>query len=177
MCSWCSVDISWLRNFVAPQDRIGRIYIHFCNPWPRAKHAKRRLTHPRQLLQYRDVLEDGGEIWFKTDDDDLFRLSLRYFEVCGFEAVYTTGDLHQSGFTPNYVSEHEQMYTDRGIPIKFGIFRKMPEYQDSPALRYFLRQADTPEAPEGDEASLPETDLLAYQKHAPGDHGLSACRE
>ncbi len=54
------------------EDYAERIYINFCNPWPRGKHKKRRLTHTRQLIQYRDFLVDGGEIHFKTDDDELF---------------------------------------------------------------------------------------------------------
>ena len=47
-----------------------------------------------------------------------------YFDICGFETVYLVHDLHAAGFQPNYISEHEQKYTEAGIPIKFGIFRK-----------------------------------------------------
>ena len=50
-------------EYFSPEDRVERIYINFCNPWPKGKHKKRRLTHPRQLQQYRTVLD--GEIWFK----------------------------------------------------------------------------------------------------------------
>ena len=66
-------NIEDIRYIFAPEDRVERIYINFCNPWTkRPKYAKRRLTHPRQLMQYRDFLVDGGEIWFKTDDMPLF---------------------------------------------------------------------------------------------------------
>ena len=120
-------DIEYIRNVFAPEDRIERIYINFCNPWTkRPKYAKRRLTHPRQLMQYRDFLVDGGEIWFKTDDMPLFTESLPYFAACGFEMRYLTNDLHASGFAPNYVSEHEQKFTALGVPIKFVIMRKKP---------------------------------------------------
>ena len=120
-------DIEYIRNVFAPEDRIERIYINFCNPWTkRPKYAKRRLTHPRQLMQYRDFLVDGGEIWFKTDDTPLFTESLPYFEACGFEMRYLTSDLHAAGFEPNYVSEHEQKFTALGVPIKFVIMRKKP---------------------------------------------------
>lgn len=120
-------DIEHIDWTIAPEDRIERIYIHFCNPWTmRPKHHKRRLTHPRQLMQYRQFLVEGGEIWFKTDDAQLFHDSLTYFEVCGFECTYLTENLHASGFAPNYVSEHERMYTAQGIPIRFGIFRRKP---------------------------------------------------
>ena len=120
-------DISYIEKVFAPEDRVERIYINFCNPWTkRPKYAKRRLTHPRQLMQYRTFLVDGGEIWFKTDDVPLFTESLPYFEACGFEMRYLTNDLHASGFSPNYVSEHEKKFTDLGVPIKFAIFRKKP---------------------------------------------------
>ena len=120
-------DIEYIRNVFAPEDRIERIYINFCNPWTkRPKYAKRRLTHPRQLMQYRDFLVDGGEIWFKTDDTPLFTESLPYFEACGFDMRYLTSDLHAAGFAPNYVSEHEQKFTALGVPIKFVIMKKKP---------------------------------------------------
>ena len=117
-------DIETIREIFGPEDRVQRIYIHFCNPWTRRpKYAKRRLTHPRQLLQYRDFMAPDAEIWFKSDDDDLFEDSLRYFEACGFEARHVTRDLHAAGFSPNFISEHEQKYMALGVPIKMGIFR------------------------------------------------------
>lgn len=120
-------DISFIEKIFAPEDRVERIYINFCNPWTkRPKYAKRRLTHPRQLMQYREFLTDGGEIWFKTDDMPLFTESLPYFEACGFEMRYLVNDLHAAGFTPNYISEHEKKFTELGVPIKFVIFRKKP---------------------------------------------------
>jgi len=108
-----------IREAFSEEDRVERIYISFCNPWAeREKHKKRRLTHPRQLIQYRAFLVDGGEIWFKTDDDALFEDSVEYFKMTGFEIRFLTRDLHASGFEPNYVSEHEQKFTDQGIPTK-----------------------------------------------------------
>jgi len=119
-------NIEDIRKVFAPEDRVERIYINFCNPWTkRPKYAKRRLTHPRQLMQYRDFLVDGGEIWFKTDDMPLFTESLPYFAACGFEMRYLVNDLHAAGFAPNYISEHEKMYTEKGVPIKFVIFKKL----------------------------------------------------
>ena len=121
---YSAVDAMMIHDTFAPEDGIQRIYINFCNPWDeRAKHHKRRLTHPRQLLQYRDFLKPGGEIWFKTDNDALFTASKRYFGECGFETVYLTDDLHASGFGPNYVSEHEQLYLSQGKNIHFIIVR------------------------------------------------------
>jgi len=130
-------NIEYISRMISPDDSVERIYINFCNPWTkRPKHEKRRLTHPRQLLQYRTFLSQSGEIWFKTDDDDLFNDSLIYFKVCGFEPVYITEDLHNSGFAPNYMSEHELKFSAQGVPIKFGIFRKIDGDYDFDATRW-----------------------------------------
>ena len=132
-------DIEFIRNVFAPEDRVERIYINFCNPWTkRPKYAKRRLTHPRQLMQYREFLVDGGEIWFKTDDTELFTDSLPYFQACGFEMRYMVSDLHDSGFTPNYISEHERMYMEKGVPIKFVIMRKKPGHVELDPVRFVM---------------------------------------
>ncbi len=103
------------------EDRFDRIYINFCNPWPRAKHKKRRLTHPRQLNQYREFLSKKGEIYFKTDDCGLFEDSISYFKDAGFNIKYLTYDLHNSGFEGNVETEHEKMFASEGIKIKFLI--------------------------------------------------------
>ncbi len=121
-------DIALIDRCFDENDGAERIYISFCNPWSeRPKHEKRRLTHPRQLAQYRKILRPEGEIWFKTDDDCLFDDSRVYFSLCGFETAYITWDLAESGFEPNYLSEHEIKYRSMGVPIKFAIFRKTGE--------------------------------------------------
>ena len=56
--------------------------------------------------------------------------------MSGFETVFLTDDLHASGYAPNYMSEHEIMYSERGIPIHFGIFRKLPGDFDFDATRW-----------------------------------------
>lgn len=132
-------NIEDIRKVFAPEDRVERIYINFCNPWTkRPKYAKRRLTHPRQLMQYRDFLVDGGEIWFKTDDMALFTESLPYFKACGFEMRYLLNNLHAAGFEPNYVSEHEMKFTGLGVPIKFVIFKKMPGEVEIDPVRWVM---------------------------------------
>ena len=126
------VDATRIYDTFAPEDGIERIYISFPNPWDeRAKHHKRRLTHPRQLNQYRDFLKPGGEIWFKTDNDALFVATKRYLGEADFEIVWQTDDLHASGFSPNYVSEHEALYTGQGKPIRFLIARMTPKNGDN----------------------------------------------
>ena len=112
-------DIERITNVFDAEDKIGRIYINFCNPWPRGKHHKKRLTHTRQLEKYRTFLVDGGEIYFKTDDDMLFTDSLTYFENCGFEILDKTFDLENTpGFWDNIMTEHEKMFSEQGIKIK-----------------------------------------------------------
>lgn len=102
-------------------DEADRIYINFCNPWPRGKHKKRRLTFPKKLMVYKTFLTEEGEIWFKTDDDELFEESVEYFNETGYEITYITRDLHESGFEENTETEHEKMFSDMGIKIKFLI--------------------------------------------------------
>lgn len=119
-----ALDAMFIRDSFAPEDAFRRLYINFPNPWTeKGKHAKRRLTHPRQLMQYREFLAPGAELHFKTDDGLLFEESKEYLRYCGFELIYETDDLHASGYAPNYVSEHEALYAGQGVPIRFLIAR------------------------------------------------------
>ena len=112
-------DIERIPMILDKQDAIQRIYINFCNPWPKGKHRKKRLTHTRQLEKYKTFLAEGGEIFFKTDDEDLFRATLMYLEESGFEVYAKTQDLHQEDiFENNIETEHEKMFTEQGILIK-----------------------------------------------------------
>ena len=119
-------DIARLPLAMSEADGAARIYINFCNPWPTGSDHKKRLTHPRQLMLYRNVLADGGEIHFKTDSDALFNSSLGYFSECGFTVTQFTRDLHAHPVPDDYVTEHELMFSEQGIPIKFCIARKDP---------------------------------------------------
>ena len=112
-------DIERIPMILDKEDKIERIYINFCNPWPKGKHRKKRLTHTRQLEKYKTFLKSGGEIFFKTDDDGLYLSSLTYFEESGFEIVAKTEDLHNEPiFEKNIETEHEKMFSDQGIKIK-----------------------------------------------------------
>lgn len=114
-------EIGLINEMLGEDDIVSRIYINFCNPWPKEKHKKRRLTHTRQLEQYKVFLKDEGEIYFKTDDDELFEESLEYFKEAGFKIKYITYDLHNSDFDGNVETEHEKMFTEKGIKTKFLI--------------------------------------------------------
>lgn len=117
-------DIERILNILNLEDNVKRIYINFCNPWPRGKHHKKILTHIRQLDKYKQFLQKNGEIFFKTDDDSLFADSLLYFKQTGFTIEKFTYDLEkEENFWDNIVTEHEQMFMNEGIKIKAVIAR------------------------------------------------------
>lgn len=116
-------DIERIHLILDKGDNIERIYINFCNPWPKPKHKKKRLTHSKQLQKYKEFLKEGAEVHFKTDDDELFRESIKYFEESGFEILFQTNDLHhekqlENDFKNNIITEHEKMFMEQGIKIK-----------------------------------------------------------
>lgn len=112
-------NVELIDNVFGDGDKVDRIYINFCNPWPKAKHNKRRLTHTRQLEKYKIFLKENGEIYFKTDDDELFEASLEYFKGSGFKIEKKTYDLHKEPiFEENIETEHEKMFSEEGIKIK-----------------------------------------------------------
>ena len=112
-------DIERINLILSKEDNVKRIYINFCNPWPKGKHRKKRLTHTRQLEKYKEFLSENGEIYFKTDDDGLFESSLGYFEEAGFEILNKTYDLHSEPiFERNIETQHEKMFSEQGIKIK-----------------------------------------------------------
>lgn len=119
-----SQEIEIIQNMLNEKDVVDRIYINFCNPWPKARHNKKRLTYPRQLEHYKIFLKKGGEIYFKTDDDNLFNCSVKYFEESGFQIIAKTYDLHNEPIWENNIeTEHEKMFEEQGIKTKALIAR------------------------------------------------------
>ena len=117
-------DIERINLILDKKDEVQRIYINFCNPWPKGKHRKKRLTHSKQLEKYKEFLKPNAEVYFKTDDDGLFESSLIYFEESGFEIIKKTYDLHEDPiFERNIETEHEKMFSEQGIRIKALIAR------------------------------------------------------
>ena len=96
---------------------ICRIYLNFSDPWKKGKQAKRRLTHKNFLDRYKNVLNSGDYIWFKTDNRKLFEFSLNSFCAEDFKLRNITLDLHESGFEGNVITEYEQRFMDLGQPI------------------------------------------------------------
>lgn len=112
-------EIQIIQNILNKKDKVDRIYINFCNPWPKPRHNKKRLTYPTQLEKYKIFLKKGGEIYFKTDDENLFNASVKYFEQEGFEIISRTYDLHKEPiWEDNIETEHEKMFEEQGITTK-----------------------------------------------------------
>lgn len=108
---------------IVGEGEIKGIYINFCNPWPKERHKKRRLTHPRLLKIYKKLLQPGGKIYFKTDDNDLFEDSLKYFEVEGFEIIKSDFNMKPSDYPDNIVTEYEHKFRTLNMPIHYGEFK------------------------------------------------------
>lgn len=109
-------DVSALANVVS-ETRCSRIYINFCDPWKKSGHAKRRLTHSNFLNIYKNVLNSSGEIFFKTDNKNLFEFSLNSFSDFGLRLKNITLDLHNSTYEGNIMTEYETLFSEKGNPI------------------------------------------------------------
>ena len=105
------------------EHEVDRLYINFCDPWPKKRHAKRRLTNEKFLERYKKILKVGGEIYFKTDNCGLFDYSLEQFALTGFEVRDVTFDLHANEPPENIRTEYENKFSEQGVPINFCIAR------------------------------------------------------
>ena len=95
---------------------VDRVFINFCDPWPKSRDAKHRLTAPGFQRLYADVLPIGGEIHFKTDNLPLFQWSLEQFALEGWELKEVTNDLHQNGIC-GIMTDYEAKFHAEGIKI------------------------------------------------------------
>lgn len=100
-----------------PEGSVDRIYLNFSDPWPKDRHAKRRLTHKNFLDLYKKILAHDGEIHFKTDNRALFDFSLESFRENGWELSEVTFDLHNSDFEGNIMTEYEEKFSGLGFTI------------------------------------------------------------
>ena len=99
------------------EDEIDRLYINFCDPWSKKRHAKRRLTYITFLEKYRHLLKSDGEIQFKTDNRGLFDFSLEQFELANAKVSEVTFDLHADNPIDNIETEYERKFSALGVPI------------------------------------------------------------
>ena len=108
-------DAALLPDMFAPGE-IDRLYINFCDPWPKSNQKKRRLTHGLFLQRYRQVLSPGGQIHFKTDNDKLFEWSLEEIPQFGFALSQVTRDLHAHGVV-GVMTDYERKFYSEGKSI------------------------------------------------------------
>lgn len=111
------LDALELEEVFAPSE-VDRIYLNFSDPWPKDRHAKRRLTSGRFLAVYDKILKTDGIIEFKTDNQDLFRYSLESISEAGWKVKEHTFDLHCSPMAAgNVMTEYEMKFCSEGKPI------------------------------------------------------------
>lgn len=108
-------DAVLLPELFAPGE-VDRIYINFCDPWPKSNQKKRRLTHGDFLKKYRQVLKIHGQIHFKTDNDKLFAWSVEEIPRFGFTLSEVTADLHADG-PVGVMTDYEAKFYKEGKSI------------------------------------------------------------
>lgn len=109
------------------EGEVDHIYLNFSDPWPKDRHAKRRLTSAQFLERYDRVLKPEGLVEFKTDNQELFDFSLESVREAGWELLASTRDLHhdEALCAGNVMTEYEERYSAEGKPIcKLTAFRK-----------------------------------------------------
>ncbi len=113
----CCIDAKELTEIFEPHS-IDRIYLNFSDPWPKARHEKRRLTYRTFLEIYKQILKEDGAIYFKTDNRGLFDFSLEEFKEFGIRMEKLTFDLHNSEYMEgNVMTEYEKRFSSMGVPI------------------------------------------------------------
>ncbi|MFA6730595.1 MAG: tRNA (guanosine(46)-N7)-methyltransferase TrmB [Eubacteriales bacterium] len=117
---FANLDVA-LAPDVLPRHFADEIYINFCDPWPKKKNAKRRLTHPIFLEKYKGLLKDGASIFFKTDNIGLFEYSLETFAGAGFTLKNVCFDLHGDPALSktNIMTEYEINFSRKGFKINY----------------------------------------------------------
>ena len=108
---------------VFAKDEVDRIYLNFSDPWPKARHAKRRLTSTEFLERYQKVLVPFGRLEFKTDNTELFNFSLEQMKEAGWTLQGFTYDLHHNEEmnSGNIMTEYEEKFSGKGNPINMLI--------------------------------------------------------
>ena len=109
-------DINHIEE-IFTEHEVDRLYINFCDPWPKKKHAKRRLTYITFLQKYKKILKPNGEIHFKTDNRGLFDFSLEQFQLANFNVSNVSYDLHANEPPENVRTEYENKFSAAGVPI------------------------------------------------------------
>ncbi|MGA5692222.1 tRNA (guanosine(46)-N7)-methyltransferase TrmB [Cytobacillus pseudoceanisediminis] len=111
-----NVNANDLRDYFE-KGEVDRVYLNFSDPWPKKRHAKRRLTYKSFLEIYENILGHKGEIHFKTDNQGLFESSLMSFSEYGMLLTFVSLDLHNSDYEGNIMTEYEEKFSSRGSRI------------------------------------------------------------
>lgn len=98
--------------------KINTIYLNFSDPWPKARHEKRRLTHENYLKFYDNLFADTARIIMKTDNIDLFNFSKESFVNYGYKVIDISNDLHSTNIF-NIETEYEKKFSSLGYPINY----------------------------------------------------------
>ena len=108
------------------RNEVDRIYLNFSDPWPKARHAKRRLTSREFLARYDQILVQDGKVEFKTDNKELFEFSLEEVEEAGWNLEASTFDLHHNEemVQGNVMTEYEEKFMNLGYKINYVDARK-----------------------------------------------------
>ena len=109
-------DINNIENIFAEHE-VDQFYINFCDPWPKARHAKRRLPHIGFLQRYGKLLKKPGRLIFKTDNRPLFDFSLEQFAEAGLAVEDVSFDLHSENRPDNIMTEYERKFSGFGEKI------------------------------------------------------------
>ena len=115
--TFLSMDAAELPEVFAAGE-VDRIYLNFSDPWPKDRHAKRRLTSKEFLARYAQFFKPEGEIYFKTDNRGLFDFSVEEAKEAGWAVTGVTYDLHHSPYVQgNVMTEYEEKFSALGNPI------------------------------------------------------------
>ncbi len=139
------IDVARIEECFTPGELDG-MFINFCDPWPRKKNAKRRLTHRGFLEKYSRVLADGGQIHFKTDNRPLFEFSLEEFAALSLPMDQTTFDLHANG-PVGIMTDYEEKFYEMGTPINRV---EVTMHPIAPSAEAPVRNETTPKGEESD---------------------------
>ena len=101
------------------KEEVDRIYLNFSDPWPKDRHAKRRLTSKEFLARYDQILVSDGQVEFKTDNRPLFDFSVESVKEAGWQLKAVTYDLHHDAelVQGNVMTEYEERFSAKGNPI------------------------------------------------------------
>ncbi|WP_028778119.1 tRNA (guanosine(46)-N7)-methyltransferase TrmB [Shimazuella kribbensis] len=122
------LDIVKLQEAFAPGE-VDRFYLHFSDPWPKARHFKRRLTYRGFLKAYENLLSPTGDLILKTDSESLYQFSVEEIQESGWEIIEQSNDLHHSQWAEtNITTEYEEKFAGLGMPIFY--LKSVPKHMD-----------------------------------------------